>query len=98
MRSTVARRLSTLASLYKYCEQEQLVDRRPARNVRRPTVDYESRLGLDRNSSAPSLSKPGLGSARDHALASLLFLNGLRISEALGGHIDDLNFNVAPHA
>ena len=27
MRSTVARRLSTLASFYKYCEQEQLVDR-----------------------------------------------------------------------
>ena len=34
MRSTVARRLSTLASFYKYCEQEQLVDRNPALNVR----------------------------------------------------------------
>ena len=41
MRSTVARRLSTLASFYKYCEQEQLVDRNPALNVRRPKVDYE---------------------------------------------------------
>ncbi|MDP8961618.1 MAG: site-specific integrase [Actinomycetota bacterium] len=50
MRSTVARRLSTLASFYRYCEQEQLVDRNPALNVRRPKVDYESRtLGLDRN-------------------------------------------------
>ena len=29
MRSTVARRLSTLASFYKYCDQEQLVDRTP---------------------------------------------------------------------
>ncbi len=39
-----------LASFYKYCEQEQLVDRNPALNVRRPKVDYESRtLGLDRN-------------------------------------------------
>ena len=33
MRSTVARRLSTLASFYKYCEQEQLVDRNPALRV-----------------------------------------------------------------
>jgi site-specific recombinase XerD len=38
MRSTVARRLSTLASFYKYCEQEQLVDHNPALNVRRPKV------------------------------------------------------------
>ncbi len=40
MRSTVARRLSTLDSFYRYCEQEQLVDRNPALNVRRPKVDY----------------------------------------------------------
>ena len=26
MRSTVARRVSTLASFYRYCEQEQLID------------------------------------------------------------------------
>ncbi|HSH61244.1 MAG TPA: hypothetical protein VK988_16705 [Acidimicrobiales bacterium] len=34
----------------------------------------------------------GLGSARDHALASLLALNGLRISEALGADVDDLEY------
>ncbi len=93
MRSTVARRLSTLASFYKYCEQEQLVDRNPALNVRRPKVDYESRtLGLDRNELGAFLVQAGLGSARDHALASLLALNGLRISEALGADIGDLDF------
>lgn len=82
MRSTVARRLSTLASFYKYCEQEQLVDRNPALNVRRPKVDYESRtLGLDRNELGAFLVQAGLGSPRDHALASLLALNGLRISD-----------------
>ncbi len=59
MRSTVARRLSTLASFYKYCEQEQLVDRNPALNVRRPKVDYESRtLGLDRNELGAFPSRP----------------------------------------
>ena len=84
MRSTVARRLSTVASFYRYCEQEQLVDRNPALNVRRPKVDYESRtLGLDRNELGAFLVQAGLGSPRDHALASLLALNGLRISEAL---------------
>ncbi len=93
MRSTVARRLSTLASFYRYCEQEGLIGRNPAANVRRPKVDYESRtLGLARNELGAFLVQAGLGSARDHALASLLALNGLRISEALGADIDDLEF------
>lgn len=60
MRSTVARRLSTLASFYKHCEQEQLVERNPALNVRRPKVDYESRtLGLDRNELGAFLVQAG---------------------------------------
>ncbi len=70
MRSTVARRLSTLASFYRYCEQEQLIDRNPALNVRRPKVDYESRtLGLDRNELGAFLVQAGLGSPRDHGQA-----------------------------
>ncbi|HEX2273099.1 MAG TPA: tyrosine-type recombinase/integrase, partial [Acidimicrobiales bacterium] len=94
MRSTVARRLSTLASFYRYCEEEGLIDHNnPALNVRRPKLDYESRtLGLDRNELGAFLVQAGLGSPRDHALASLLALNGLRISEALGADIEDLDF------
>ncbi len=93
MRSTVARRLSTLASFYRYCEQERFVERNPALNVRRPKVDYESRtLGMDRNELGAFLVQAGLGSARDHALASLLALNGLRVSEALGADIENLDF------
>ena len=34
----------------------------------------------------------GLGSPRDHALAVLLAVNGLRISEALGADIGDLEY------
>ncbi len=92
MRSTVARRLSTLVSFYRYCEQEGLTERNPALNVRRPRVDYESRtLGLDRNELGAFLVQAGLGSARDAALASLLALNGLRISEALNADVADLD-------
>jgi site-specific recombinase XerD len=96
MRSTVARRLSTPASFYRYCEQEQLIDRNPAQHVRRPRVDYESRtLGLDRGELGTLLVQAGLASARDHALISLLALNGLRISEALGADIEDLGYERA---
>ncbi len=61
--------------------------------MRRPKVDYESRtLGLDRNELGAFVVQAGLGSPRDHALASLLALNGLRISEALRADLDDLDF------
>jgi site-specific recombinase XerD len=92
MRSTVARRLSTLCSSYRYCHLEGLLAPDPAANVRRPKVDPESRtLGLDRNELGALLVQAGLGSARDHALVSLLAMNGLPISETLGTDIDDLD-------
>jgi integrase/recombinase XerD len=92
MRSTVARRPSTLASFYRYCHVEGILARNPAANVRRPKVDHESRtLGLDRNELGALLLQAGLGSPRDHALVSLLALNGLRVSEALNADIDDLD-------
>jgi integrase len=47
---------------------------------------------LDRNELGALLVQAGLGSARDHALISLLALNGLRISEALGVNIEDLEY------
>jgi integrase/recombinase XerD len=94
MRSTVARRLSTLGSFYRYCHVEGILERNPAANVRRPKVDTESRtLGLDRNELGGLLVQAGLGSPRDHALISLLALNGLRISEALGADIDAMDMD-----
>lgn len=57
--------------------------------VRRPRLDYESHaVGLDRNELGAFLVAAGLSSAQDHALASLLALNGLRISVALGADIE----------
>jgi integrase/recombinase XerD len=94
MRSTVARRLSTVSGFFKYCHDEGLLDRNPAANVRRPKVDPESRtLGLDRNELGGLLVQAGLGTPREHALISLLALNGLRISEALNADIEALDMD-----
>jgi integrase len=60
-------------------------------HVRRPRLDYESHAtGLDRNEVGALLVAAGLSSARDHALVSLLALNGLRVSEATGADIERL--------
>lgn len=89
--ATVARRLCTVASFYRYAEQEGLIDHSPAVHVRRPRLDYESHaVGLDRNELGALLVAAGLASAREHALVSLLALNGLRVSEAIGADIEAL--------
>src|SRR6266699_7253260 len=90
-RATVTRRLSTIAGLYKYAVEENLLDHSPAAHVRRPRIDYESRAaGLDRNEVGALLVAAGLGTPAEHALISLLALNGLRVSEATGADIEAL--------
>src|SRR5689334_24120938 len=90
-RATVTRRLSTIAGFYKYAVEEELLDHSPAAHVRRPRVDYESHAtGLDRNELGALLVAAALGSPAEHALISLLALNGLRVSEATGASIEAL--------
>ena len=62
-----------------------------AAHVRRPRVGYESRaVALDHNELGALLVAAGLGTAGEHALISLLTLNGLRVSEATGADIEHL--------
>jgi integrase/recombinase XerD len=90
-RATISRRLCTIAAFYRYAEEEALIATSPAVHVRRPRLDYESHAtGLDRNEVGAMLVAAGLASARDHALISLLALNGLRVSEATGADIEAL--------
>ncbi len=89
--ATIGRRLSTLAGFYRYATEEGVIEHSQAVHVRRPRLDYESHaVGLDRNELGAFLVAAGLSSPRDHALCSLLAMNGLRISEALGADIDQL--------
>jgi integrase/recombinase XerD len=97
-RATVGRRLSTVTGFYRYCTEEGLMDRNPAANMRRPRQRQESTMsGLDRNELGAFLVQAGLSGARDHALACLLALNGLRVSEAIGTDVDDLGLERGHH-
>src|ERR1700710_169811 len=90
-RATVPRRLCTVSGFYRYAVEEELLEHSPAVHVRRPRLDYESHaIGLDRNEVGALLVAAGLGAANEHALISLLAINGLRISAALGADIDKL--------
>src|SRR5689334_18244582 len=90
-RATVTRRLCTIAGFYRYAVEEELLDHSPAAHVRRPRVDYESHAtALDRNELGALLVAAGLGSPAEHALISLLALNGLQVSDATGADIEHL--------
>ena len=67
------------------------LDHSPAAHVRRPRLDYESHAtAMDQNEVGALLVAAGLGEAAEHALISLLALNGLRVSEATGADIEHL--------
>jgi integrase/recombinase XerD len=80
-----------IAGFYRYAVEEELLDHSPAAHVRRPRVDCESHaVALDRNELGALLVAAGLGPSTEHALISLLALNGLRVSEAIGADIEHL--------
>jgi hypothetical protein len=94
-RATISRRLSTIVSFYRYAEEEHLIAASPAVHVRRPKLDYESRaVGLDRNEVGALLVAAGLAGGREHALISVLALNGLRISARLRRYVSSDHFSV----
>ncbi len=51
--------------------------------------------GLDHSKVRTLLVAAGLASAREHALMSLLAINGLRVSEALGADVEALAWSAA---
>ena len=80
-----------MVGFYRYAEEEGVIEHSPAVHIPRPRIDHDSHVAhLDRNELGAILVTAGLSSPRDHALVSLLALNGLRVSEAIGADINAL--------
>lgn len=89
--ATVARRLSSLSGFYRYALGEEAIPRNPVANVKRPKVGTDTvSTGLDKEELAALVAAAEADSPRSLALALLLGLNGLRVSEALGADVGDL--------
>ncbi len=90
-RSTIGRRLSTVAGFYRFAVIDGAIDASPAEYVRRPKIDTESTtLGLDRMELGAFLAQAAAAGPVDHAVACLLGLLGLRVSEACAIDIEHL--------
>lgn len=89
--STRQRKIVAISGYYEYAEQEGIIDRSPARHVRRPRVPQMSESGwLQRYEIGPFLAAADERGAQHAALCCLLVLNGLRVSEAVDASLDDL--------
>jgi site-specific recombinase XerD len=88
--STIDRRLSTVCGFYRFAHIDGRIASNPAQYVRRPQVHPSNTRGLDRSELGVFLFTAEQYD-RDHAaLAVLLGLNGLRVSEACATNIEDL--------
>jgi site-specific recombinase XerD len=88
--STIDRRLSTVCGFYRFAHIDGRIASNPAQYVRRPQVHPCEARGLDRSEFGVFLFTAEQYD-RDHAaLAVLLGLNGLRVSEACATNIEDL--------
>lgn len=90
--TTIDRRLSTVCGFYRFAHIDGRVNANPTQYVRRPKVHPSEGRGLDRRELGTFLFTAERFDKCHAALAVLLGLNGLRVSEACGTNIEDLAF------
>jgi integrase/recombinase XerD len=77
---------------YRFAHIDGRITSNPAQYVRRPKVHPSQRRGLDRNELGRFFFTAERLDRAHAALAALLGLNGLRVSEACHTNIEDLGF------
>ncbi len=90
--TTIDRRLSTVCGFYRFAHIDGRIASNPAQYVRRPKVHPNDARGLDRAELGAFLYAAERVDHAHAALAVLLGLNGLRVSEACSADIENLGF------
>src|SRR5207245_9283107 len=88
--TTIDRRLSPVCGFYRVAHIDGRIASNPAQYVRRPKVHPNDARGLDRAELGGFLFAAERVDHAHAALAVLLGLNGLRVSEACSTNIEDL--------
>lgn len=105
-KSSIARKISTLRSFFKYLVREQVIPSNPAKSVSTPKVEktlpitlsvdeafrlMESPKSISEKSSSEGSRKKVL---RDRAILELLYSSGLRVSELVGLNSNQLDLDL----
>lgn len=94
-RASIARKLASLRSFYRFAQRQNLAESNPAKPLRNPRGQrklphFLSNEEVGRLLIAPNVHEP-LG-LRDHAILETMYSGGLRVSEVVGLNDGDLDF------
>jgi integrase/recombinase XerC len=92
-KSSMARKLSSLRSLFSYLLKNQLLGKNPLAGLRNPRQEQRQPRTLNVDQAVAVMEgqvSPGAMGLRDLALAEVLYGSGLRVSEALSLGVEDV--------
>ena len=94
-KSTIARKLATLRSFYKFLVKRGAVSSNPVTAVRTPKQDKKLPRFLEYEEVKRLLEAPPMDNwlgARDRAIMEVLYSTGIRVSELVALNMDDVDF------
>jgi integrase/recombinase XerC len=94
-KSTIARKLATLRSFYKFLVKRSYLNANPVTAVRTPKQDKKLPKFLEYEQVKTLLETPPTDTwlgARDRAIMETLYSTGVRVSEVVGLNIEDVDF------
>jgi integrase/recombinase XerC len=97
-KSSIARKISTLRSFFKYLVREQLASSNPAKSVSSPKLEKVLPTTLTVDEAFRLVESPAEGhehpSLRDCAILELLYSSGIRVSELVGLNLKQLDLDL----
>ncbi|WP_432679300.1 tyrosine-type recombinase/integrase [Rhodococcus pyridinivorans] len=89
--ATVARRLTCLRTFFWLMEEDEIIPKSPATNVKMPRwqVDMRKKIGIERKEYIALMEAARDSSPSDEALIAILGQMGLRVSEACSLNVED---------
>jgi integrase/recombinase XerC len=94
-KATVARKLGTLRSFYKFLVKRSRIGSNPLTSVRTPKQEKKLPRFLEYEQVKELLETPPMDTwlgARDRAILETLYSTGMRVSEIVGLNMDDIDF------
>lgn len=94
-KSTIARKLATLRSFYKFLVRRGIITSNPVTAVRTPKQEKKLPKFLEYDQVKKLLETPPINNwlgARDRAILEVLYSTGIRVSELVGLNMDDIDF------
>jgi site-specific recombinase XerD len=92
---TVARKLASLRSFFKFLYREGYIKTNPSSGISTPKLDKKLPIFLDTDEVSKLIEAPDekdLSGLRDRALMETLYSTGIRVSELVGMNLSEIDF------